>query len=132
MTQGNRGKLLVVDTDSAFRSEVHNAANSAVPGCRVYSAADGAVALEMIEELRPNVVLLDLSLPEVNGLELIATLRGDENHKHTKIVVVAEKGGAKEAAILQGMGVSHFLTKPIDKASIMEVLRPLLEYTHDR
>jgi serine/threonine protein kinase len=123
----SRGKLLVADADPKFRSLVHETAKATVPGCRVHSAADGPMTLEMIESVKPNLLMLDLSLPEINGFELVATIRGDSLTKNLNIIVVTDRGGQREASVLKSMGVKIFLTKPIDSADLAEVLRPLLE-----
>ncbi|MCP4603851.1 MAG: protein kinase [Proteobacteria bacterium] len=122
-----RGRLLVVDPNSDFRTLVHDTAKKAVPGCRIQSAADGDMALEIIGEFLPHVLVIDLSLPEVNGLEVIATLRGDQKYNDLCIVVVADRGGRREADILAGLNVSHFLTKPVDTNTLASVLRQTLE-----
>ncbi len=124
---GSRGRLLVVDPDPEFRSCVHEIAKATVPGCRVYSATGGAMALKMFEEVRPNAVILDLSLPEVNGLEVIAMLRGDNSNDDVSIIVATQKGGDREATILTNLGITCYLTKPVDRTTLAEELRPILE-----
>jgi eukaryotic-like serine/threonine-protein kinase len=124
---GGRGRLLVADADPDFRSLVHSTAKAAVPGCRVHSATDGVMALSLLESLKPHVVLIDLGLPEMNGLEVAAAIRGDDENRHVEIIVVADKGGKREADILRGLGVTRFLTKPVDQDTLADLLRPLLE-----
>jgi eukaryotic-like serine/threonine-protein kinase len=124
---GARGKLLVADADAEFRALVHGAAKAAVPGCRVHSATDGTMALDIVRTVKPHVVVLDLHLPEVNGLELIAMLRGDPELSRTEIVVATAGGGKREATLLRGMGVRHFIAKPVDGEALAELLRPFLE-----
>jgi CheY-like chemotaxis protein len=123
----SRGRLLVVDPDPIFRTKIHEIAKATVPGCRVYSATDGAMALKMVEEIQPSVVISELSLPEVNGLELVATLRGDPLYNDTTIIVVSEIGGKKETEILGKLDVDCFLAKPVDQDTLACQLRPLLE-----
>ncbi len=122
-----RGKLLVADADPDFRSLVHGMAKAAVPGCRVHSATDGPMTLKMIESVKPHVLVLDLALPEINGFEMVATIRGDSETENLQIIVVTDRGGQSEANMLKSMGVKIFLTKPLDSESLAEVLRPLLE-----
>jgi serine/threonine-protein kinase len=124
---GSRGRLLVADSDSEFRALVHGTAKAAVPGCRVHSATDGTMALEMVEKEKPHVLLVDLSLPKVNGLEVVATIRGEQGNEDLKIIVVADRGGEQESSILKMMGVSRFLSKPVDADELAVMLRPLLE-----
>jgi eukaryotic-like serine/threonine-protein kinase len=122
-----RGRLLVADSDSDFRALVHGAAKSAVPGSRICSATDGAMALKLFNEFDPHVVIIDLSLPEINGLEVAATLRGETGGANLIIIVVAQDGGHREAKILEQLKVNHFLTKPIDAETLSDMLRPMLE-----
>lgn len=123
----SRGKLLVVDSDTGFRSQVHEVAKATVPGCRVYSATDGAMALKMFDEIQPNVVVLDLSLPEINGLEVAATIRGDHVNDTVAIIVVSQTGGKRELEILHRLKINRYLTKPVDRDELADELRPLLE-----
>ena len=122
-----RGKLLVVDPDSSFRSMVHETAKATVPGCRVYSAVDGAMALKMIDEIHPNVVVIELSLPEINGLEVAAVIRGDHLHDQTALFVVSEVGGKHELEILDRLKVTRYLAKPVDRDELADEIRPHLE-----
>lgn len=124
---GSRGKLVVADADAEFRALVHGAAKAAVPGCRVHSATDGPMALDVLRTVKPHVVVLDLDLPEVNGVEVIATLRGDPDISRTEVIVATGKAGRREAALLQGLGVRHFLAKPVDGEELAILLRPYLE-----
>jgi CheY-like chemotaxis protein len=123
----SRGKLLVVDPNAAFRSQIHEVAKATVPGCRVYSATDGAMALKMFEEIQPNVVVLDLSLPEINGLEVAAVIRGDHINDPVAIIIVSETGGKRELEILDRLKINRYLTKPVDRDELADELRPLLE-----
>jgi serine/threonine-protein kinase len=122
-----RGRMVVVDSDPGFRKFVLKAAKSAVPDCRIKSASDGTMALKLVEDFEPHVLLVDLELQEINGLEVVATLRGDEKYNHLPIIVVAKKGSQKEASILSGLRVDNFLTKPVDQDELASILRRFLE-----
>jgi serine/threonine-protein kinase len=124
---GARGKLVVADADPEFRALVHGAAKSAVPGCRVHSATDGPMALDVMRTVKPHVVVIDLNLPEINGLEVIATLRGDPDLSRAEVIVATGSAGRREAALLHGLGVRHFLAKPVDFEELAVLLRPFLE-----
>lgn len=120
------GRLLVADPDSKFRDEIYRRAKALVPGCRVQSVSDGMRALALVHEFKPNVVILDLALPEINGLELVATLRGDPEFAGLTIIVVSASGGQPEARILSALDVHHFYTKPVDLKNLGDVIGPLL------
>jgi eukaryotic-like serine/threonine-protein kinase len=122
-----RARLLVADRDSEFRTQVHGAIKAAVPGCRIYSATDGAMALSLFEEYAPHAVVFNLSMPEVNGFELAATIRGDERGRDAMMIVVADQASRREAQLFKGLRINHFLTKPVDTEALIDMLRGTLE-----
>ena len=118
---------MVADSDPGFRSMVHGAAKACVPGSRVHSATDGTIALELLDSIKPHVLVLDMSLPEVNGLEIAASVVGDPDYQHLTIIAVSDTAGNRDAALMKSMGVDYFLTKPVDYEELSDLLRPLLE-----
>lgn len=127
LTTGGVLRVLVADSDEGFRNTVHRVAKTSSPGCRVHSAADGLVALRLIEDFKPHVLVLGLELAEVNGLEIVGVVRGEPLLSNSKILVVAGRhGGHQEAAILRSMGIEHFLTKPVDEDELGELIHFLL------
>ncbi|NLN62112.1 MAG: protein kinase [Myxococcales bacterium] len=124
---GARGRLLVADESEPFRTEVMNLAKSAVPGSRIYSAADGATALDMLQKLKPRVLIINQALPVVNGFEVVAACAGDPDFADMLIVVVSSAGHSQDAALLYALGVHHFFTTPVDMNELAEIIRPALE-----
>lgn len=122
-----RGRLLVADGEHQFRSTVYNIAKTAVPSCRVHSATDGVMALDMLKSVKPHVLVIDLGLPEINGFEIVASIAGDPDYHGMVTIVVSQNSGAKDAQLLRAMGVKHFWTKPVDVEALFEAIRPQLE-----
>ena len=81
----------------------------------------------MIVVVRVHVLVLDLDLHEINGLEVVATLRGDKLYTDLPIIVISKHGSQREANILGGLHVNYFLTKPVDKDELAGILRQFLE-----
>ncbi len=112
--------MLVVDDDPMVAS-VHGGFVAAVPGCRVVgTAGTGAQALELVARLRPDVVLLDLYLPDVPGLEVLARLRGGGADVDV-VVISAAREAATVRQALRG-GVAGYLIKPFGAAQLRERL----------
>ncbi|WP_432570258.1 response regulator [Kineococcus sp. SYSU DK005] len=112
--------VLVVDDDPMVAS-IHSGFVQAVPGCRVVGTArTGARALEMLGSLRPDVVLLDLYLPDLPGLEVLRRLRA-----HGADVDVIVISAAREAATVREAvhgGVAGYLIKPFEAPQLAERL----------
>jgi two-component system KDP operon response regulator KdpE len=123
VTQGSApgAQILLVEDDAATRREV--AAFLGLHGFRVTVAGDGATALERWEAQRPDLVLLDLGLPDVDGAVVIRRVRRDAA---TPIVVLSarDREEAKVAALEQG--ADDFVTKPFGAAELLARLRAVL------
>ena len=92
----------------------------------VVSARDGAAALRALEQQPPDLVLLDVMLPLIDGFELCAAIRANPALNHTRIMLVTARG--REAEIARGMalGADAYLTKPFSTRELMEKVRALL------
>jgi CheY-like chemotaxis protein len=77
-------------------------------------AEDGAVGLRMARELVPRMILMDLSLPEINGWDLTATLKADPGLAHIPIVAITAHAMAGDEARARAAGCDAFMTKPVD------------------
>ena len=83
-------------------------------GCRVLEASDGREAFEAVVESRPDLVLMDLTMPVVDGFDAIRSIRGREEFSRLPIIAVTafDRADAREGAA--AAGCDHFLSKPID------------------
>ena len=92
----------------------------------VISAADGAAALGHAHALRPDLILLDLNLPDMSGLEVCRRLRGDERFTQTKIVMLT--AAAQQADVGRGLaaGADEYLTKPFSPVRLLTIVETML------
>lgn len=114
--------LLIVDDDRRARRSLRRVAE--MEGLRVLEADDGKAALGLVETERVEIVLTDVFMPDVDGLELVHDLR--RSHPDIRIVVMSG-GGAVPAPSVLGparlMGASRVLQKPFGLEELREVLR---------
>ena len=115
-------RTLVVEDD--FRvAELHRQYTERVPGFAVVgTAATGAQAVEMATRLRPDLLLLDIHLPDMSGLEVIRSLRQPGGAPLDVIAITAAREVETLRAAMQG-GVVHYLVKPFRFAAFEERLR---------
>ena len=95
-------------------------------GYRVLAASDGKTALEIALREKPSLILLDLMLPEVNGIEVCKTLK--QNYKTRDIPVIMVTAKAEEADILLGLelGADDYITKPFSPRQLMARIKAVL------
>jgi two-component system KDP operon response regulator KdpE len=112
--QGDRTRALVVEDDPNIVDLIRS--NLAVRGFDTVVSADGARALQLLDTEEPDIVLLDLMLPEADGFELCRLMR---ERSGVAIIVVSARGGERDKVTALNMGADDYMTKPF---SIEELL----------
>jgi CheY-like chemotaxis protein len=94
-------------------------------GYEVVLAADGLAALRELEGFRPDVILTDLEMPNINGLELTAHIRRDAALAHVPIVMITSRSQDKHRLQALEAGVTEYLTKPYTEQHLLDVVGQL-------
>ena len=89
--------------------------------------ASGGGAVERIRDLRPDLVLLDIMLPEVSGYEICQQVREDEGLAGVRILMMTARGSAVERRKGLAMGADGFISKPFDLKELRAELRRILD-----
>ena len=114
-------RTLVVD-DDFMAASVHHSFTERVPGFTVVGeATTGAAALTQVEQLHPDLVLLDIYLPDMSGLEVMRRLRGAEEEPVDVIAITSAKD-VKTVREAMHHGVVHYLVKPFSFSTFRERL----------
>lgn len=115
--------ILVVDDSPTVRQLIELNLKK-VPGLKVVTAVDGKDGLEKVKTVKPNLVLTDVNMPNMTGLELVAAIR--EFDKEIPIVVITTKGDPGDSDKGLAAGANAYITKPINGAQLIETVRSLL------
>ena len=93
----------------------------------VFIARDGLEALEILKLQLPDIIILDIMMPMVDGFETIEQIKKNEKLKHCKVIFLSAKN--KESDINKGLslGADAYLTKPFSIKKVVEQVNPLLE-----
>lgn len=119
-------EVLVVDDDFMV-ARIHRGYVERLPGFRVVGEAHtGAAALDAVTSLRPDLVLLDIHLPDVSGLQVLRALRADPDCQSDVLAITAARDVETVRAALHG-GVVGYLVKPFSLAALSERLRRYAE-----
>jgi len=95
-------------------------------GMRVLTARDGVDAIEMLQESQPDIILLDIEMPRMDGYEVAAHVRADERLKEIPIIMITSRVGEKHRARAIEIGVDDYLGKPYQEAQLLEAIEPLV------
>jgi DNA-binding response OmpR family regulator len=119
--------ILVVDDDEGIRSLLKQELTEA--GYNVEEAADGKAAIVKIRERRPDLVILDVMMPEMNGFDVAAILKNDPQTMEIPIIILSV---VQDKARGFRIGVDRYLTKPIDTGLLFSEIGNLLEQGKSR
>ena len=125
MTENHAKPLvLVADDDADILSLVSLRLEKA--GYDVVSATDGREAFDLVREQRPDAAILDVRMPEMDGLELIRSIRADEQSKG--MLVIALSARVREANIAEGLeaGADEYMQKPFSGKQLIELVEARL------
>jgi len=120
--------ILVVDDESNIRRMVSRVLEA--EGHRTREAGDGRAAIAAVEEEEPEVVLLDLAMPELDGLGALRTLR--ERWPELPVVMMSGRATLGDAVRATKLGAFHFIEKPLNPESLLLTVRSALELRRAR
>jgi len=96
-------------------------------GMRVLTARDGMDAVALLQDNVPDVILLDIEMPRMDGYEVAAHVRNDPRLKEVPIIMVTSRAGEKHRARAIELGVDDYLGKPYQEAQLLDAIAPLVE-----
>jgi DNA-binding response OmpR family regulator len=111
-------RIAVIDDDPNMRDmlRIHLSAI----GLEVATFEDAATGIRSILENPPDVLVLDLLLPDLGGLEVLQALKGDAATKHVRVVVLTSRKDEETFAQARRLGADGFLTKPVKREELIE------------
>ena len=126
MTQERpKARVLVVDDEPDLVRILEFGLKAA--GYQVETANDGQEGLKKARELKPDIILLDLMLPKLDGYKVCRLLKFDERYKQIPIMILSARTQEGDQNLAHEMGANRFLTKPYEFAEILQHIQALLK-----
>ncbi len=120
--QGQASNILIVDDDESIRTLLHQELGDA--GYNIIEARNGKEALACVRKQRPDLIILDIMMPEMNGFDVAAVLKNDPETMDIPIIVLSV---VQDKARGFRIGIDRYLTKPIDTGLLFAEIGSLLE-----
>ena len=95
-------------------------------GWRVDTHSDGETALDAVETRAPDLIILDVMLPNKSGYDILHELRGNEATKSLPVLMLTARGQKKDRELAEKLGVNKFMTKPFSNGEILATVRELV------
>lgn len=120
----NKKKILIVeDEESLLKLESILLISK---GFEVKGVANGRAALEAVAADRPDLILLDIMLPEIDGFEVCERLKSDPDTRHIPVIMLTAKKSREDMVRGEKVGADWYITKPFKSAMVIETIQRFL------
>ena len=125
MNEAQTKKILIVDDEQDVLTLLQKLFSS--EGFSVITASDGQGALETARKEKPDLIILDVMLPKMDGYVVARMLKFDENFSSIPIIMLTAKIQEKDKQVGFEMGVDEYMTKPFDPDALLKKAREIIE-----
>jgi twitching motility two-component system response regulator PilG len=120
----NKKKILIVeDEESLLKLESILLISK---GFEVKGVANGRAALDAVAADKPDLILLDIMLPEIDGFEVCQRLKGDPETRHIPVIMLTAKKSREDMVRGEKVGADWYITKPFKSAMVIETIQRFL------
>jgi len=118
-------KILVIEDDLALRELITLVLGRLLP-CEIITAENGREALKLFHQHHPRVMVVDILLPQMNGLDMLRQLQQKGDLRQTNVIVISALGYREIVQQAMAAGAHHFIVKPFDVEVLVEHAREAL------
>src|SRR5215475_7568045 len=119
-------KVLIVEDSKASREFIAATVES-IPGIQTVSTPSGFEALKLLPRHRFDLIITDINMPDINGLELINFVKMNPNYRETPLLIVTGEARQHDRERSIQLGASEFLLKPLEPEHLTELVRRYLK-----
>ncbi|HEY9566966.1 MAG TPA: response regulator [Thalassobaculum sp.] len=121
------GKILICDDEAHIRRLIEQSLEELEDeGVEILTSADGEEAVASIEQERPDLVILDVMMPKINGFDVCQRVKADDRLRSTFVLLLTAKGQEYDRVHGEQVGADRYMTKPFDPDELLTVAREVL------
>jgi excisionase family DNA binding protein len=124
-TTGNTPRILIVDDDDGVREMLSMMLQEDLEDVEIDSATDGFEAGSKVQTFKPDIVLLDLMMPGLNGIEVCKSLKEDERTRDIRVIAMTGYPSEENVSEIINAGAECCLSKPFKRNTLKEILSPV-------
>ncbi|MBN1818562.1 MAG: response regulator [Sedimentisphaerales bacterium] len=123
--KANKTKILVIDDEPNIVQTLQDRLE--MNDYKVFTAGNGKEGLERFEEGHPDVILLDVIMPLMDGLEMLETLRKRPDGQDVSVIMLTARSQAQDIARAHAAGIDDYIVKPFDLSELLEKIETVVE-----
>ena len=119
-------RILIVEDSETMRSLLASSLEGLDVPVKITEASSGFDALRLLPREDFDLVVTDINMPDINGLELVSFVRGNERYRSVALVIVSTEGSERDQEKGLGLGADAYLVKPFEPETLRQVVSDLL------
>lgn len=119
-------RILIVEDSATMRSLIVSSLEALEVSVKVVEAKNGFEALRLLPREVFDLVVTDINMPDINGLELASFIKGSEKYASIPLVIVSTEGSERDVEKGLGIGADAYLVKPFDPEALRQIVLDLL------
>lgn len=118
-------KILIVEDDKKIIKILERLINKNF-GCTIFEASNGLEGLSVLHKEKPNLILMDVSMPVMDGIETLEAIRADQEFKNIPVIIMSASNDKETVSKLMKKGISEYILKPLDLNSTFERIAKII------
>ncbi len=119
-------RILIVEDSPTMRSLLSTTLEELGEGVKITEAVSGFEALRSLPRERYDLVITDINMPDINGLELVSFVKSSDAYRSIPLILVSTENSERDREKGLGLGADAYVVKPFDPESLREIARGLL------
>jgi two-component system chemotaxis response regulator CheY len=119
-------RLLVVEDSPTMRDWIATVLEELGPAVKIDCAASGFEALRLLPRGQYDLIVTDINMPDIHGLELISFVRSDARHSRTPLVIISTESSDEDRRRGLALGANAYLVKPFEASELLRLVADLL------
>ncbi|MDD2365022.1 MAG: response regulator [Desulfuromonadaceae bacterium] len=121
-----RNRTILIADDSATMRSMLVAVVEELGDYQIVEASSGFEALRLLPRENVDLILTDINMPDINGLELISYLRNNPNYKNIPVFIISTEGSARDIEKGKQLGANEYVIKPFSPPALQQLIRQYL------
>lgn len=121
-------KVLLIEDDRIEVVKFKRAISEEFKDLEILQASNGKEALELINEPYPHVIVLDLNMPDTDGIEFLSIIKSDENIDHIPVIILTTSDNEKDIDECYRLGIAGYFIKPLKYEDYEQKIKMILNY----
>ena len=121
----DRKEIIIVDDVNFF---LHTASSRLKKHYTVYTAQSSEKLFELLSKITPDLILLDINMPVVNGFEVLIKLKNDVRYSYIPVIIITANDDKDSLVKALSLGAADYVTKPFDATKLIRIINDLTDY----